>query len=242
MNHLISGQIGSGKTYYAVKNFIIPALKQGRFVYTNIDLGHTYIYDVWSKFSHYIGKDISQFINVITDTPQFLEKLRLISYDENGSRLPRGSVVIIDEAHQVFNYLQTNYINKQVYEFLAYSRHFNIDLVFITQSPELLSKFVINLCNNFISVYNLKQNSRLFTNSFRVEVRPSFTGWVTEKRILKFDKKIFSLYRSFVGDTDEGVYKRSIFPAGFGKPLVGLVLVIVAFFFVLVKGVGYLKI
>lgn len=241
MNTLIYGQIGSGKTYFAISDFIIPALRQGRFIYTNIDFGHKFEFDIWHKFSHYIGKDISKFIQVIPDTKQFLDKLRLVAYDERGCQLPTGSVVVIDEAHQIFNYLETNYISKQVYEFLAYSRHFNIDLVFITQSPELLSKFVNNLCNNFISVYNLKQNSSLMKNSFILEYYSIYKGMRLQKRIRKFDPKIFALYRSFISDTDEGVFKRGLLLEGWGKVAFGLALVFISFIFVLKTGLGYLK-
>lgn len=240
MNTLIYGQIGSGKTYYTVENVILPALKSGRFVYTNIDFGHKYLFDVWSKFSNYLNQDISKFINVVPDTKEFLELLKLIAYDVQGCRLPLGSVVVIDEAHQVFNYLQTNYISKQVYEFLAYSRHFNIDLIFITQSPELLSKFVLNLCNNFISVYNLKQNSSVFKSKFVVEIKSSYAGLVLEKRIKTFRPEVFALYKSFLGTTDESLFKRSLLPKGFMVPAVGVGLSVLFLVIGLIRGFGYL--
>jgi zona occludens toxin (predicted ATPase) len=227
MNTLIYGQIGSGKTYLAIEKFILPALKAGRYVYTNIDFGHKFEFDVWSKFSNHLGFDVSRFFNIVVDTSQFLEKLKLIAYDERGCRLPPRSVVVIDEAHQIFNYLDTLKVPKQVWEFLAYSRHFGIDLVFITQSPELLSKFVQNLCNNFLYVYNLKQNSTLLKGRYKLEVRSTFGGQILETKFPKYNVEIFKLYRSFVVDTDESVFKRSLLMQGWAKPAFGILLVLV---------------
>lgn len=224
MNTLITGQIGSGKTYFALQHFIIPALRDGRFVYTNVDFGHSYIYDVWSLFSRHLNKDVSTLINVVVHTKEFLEYLKLISYSGEGSRLPHRSVVVIDEAHQIFNYLDTNRVPRQVWEFLAYSRHFGIELVFISQSPELLSKFVINLCNNFIHLHTLKNTTRLFSNYFRYDVRNSLYGQVLQTRIKKYDKNIFRLYRSFVAD-DESIISRPFLIKGYAKPLFALLLV-----------------
>ncbi len=229
MNTLISGQIGAGKTYFAIKNFILPALVQGRYVYTNIDFGHKWDFELSARFSVYLNKDCSSLIKSVVDTKQFLDMLRLLAYDERGSKLPYHSLVVIDEAHQVFNYLQTNYISKQVWEFLAYSRHFGIDLVFITQSPELLSKFVINLCNNYIYVYGMKNTSRLFGNTFFYEEYAGYGGVKIKKSVQKYDQKIFQLYRSFLGDSDSSVVKRPILPEGWQKPAI-LVLIFVLFF------------
>lgn len=227
MNTLIYGQIGAGKTYFSIKEFIIPALNEGRFVYTNLDFNHKFEFDVWSKFSNYLNKDVSKFINVVPETSQFLERLKLLSYDERGSRLPHRSVVVVDEAHQVFNYLDTLKIPRQVWEFLAYSRHFGIDLVFITQSPELLSKFIPNLCNNFLYLYSLKQNSSFLKDRYKVQVRANFGGAILQTKYPKFDKKIFTLYRSYISDSDEGIFKRSLLMQGWAKPAFGLALIFI---------------
>jgi zona occludens toxin (predicted ATPase) len=226
MNTLIYGQIGSGKTYLAIEKFILPALREGRFVYTNIDFGHKFEFEVWANFSRHLNRDISKFFNIVPETSQFLEKLKLIAYDERGSKLPPKSVVVIDEAHQIFNYLDTLKIPKQVWEFLAYSRHFGIDLVFISQSPELLSKFILNLCNNFIYVYTLKQNSSLLKGRYKIEIRSTFGGQVLETKFPKYDTSIFKLYRSYLTDDDESVFKRSALVQGWAKPAFAVLLVL----------------
>ncbi|MBX0311704.1 MAG: zonular occludens toxin domain-containing protein [Sulfurihydrogenibium sp.] len=226
MNTLIYGQIGSGKTYLAIEKFILPALKEGRFVYTNIDFGHKFEFDVWSRFSNHLGVDISKFFNIVVETSQFLEKLKLIAYDIHGCKLPPKSVVVIDEAHQIFNYLDTLKIPRQVWEFLAYSRHFGIDLVFISQSPELLSKFIINLCNNFLYVYSLKQNSSLLKGRYKLEIRATYNGQILETKFPRYNQDIFKLYRSFVVDSDDSVFKRSALMQGWTKPAFAIILVL----------------
>jgi len=119
MNTLIYGQIGSGKTHFAVEQFILKAISQGRFVYTNVDFGVKWDFQIFARFSEYLDKDVSGFIKVVPETQKFLKMLELMAYDEKGSRLPFSSVVIIDEAHQIFNYLKTNFVNK----------HFNSNMV-----------------------------------------------------------------------------------------------------------------
>ena len=39
MNTIVYGAVGSGKTFYCVENFLLPALMKSRPVYTNIDFG-----------------------------------------------------------------------------------------------------------------------------------------------------------------------------------------------------------
>ncbi len=73
MNTLISGQIGAGKTYFAIKNFILPALQQNRYVYTNIDFGHRWDFELAARFSVFLQKRLfcsDKVCNV--DTKQFL--------------------------------------------------------------------------------------------------------------------------------------------------------------------------
>jgi len=226
MNTLIYGQIGSGKTHFAVEQFVIKAIEQGRFVYTNIDFGVKWDFQISARFSEYLDKDVSNFIKVVPETQKFLKMLELMAYDEKGSHLPFSSVVVIDEAHQIFNYLKTNFVNKQVWEFLAYARHFNIDLVFITQSPELLSKFVINLCNNFIRVEGLKNVSSLMKNKYKIYVSNSLNSQPLEERFRTYNKDIFKLYKSYVADKDDPVFKRKNLVKGFAVPAFGFITVI----------------
>jgi zona occludens toxin (predicted ATPase) len=86
-------------------------------------------------------------------------------------------------------------------------------------------------------VYALKQNSSFLKNRYKVEIRSTFGGQVLETKYPRYNTEIFKLYRSYVVDSDESIFKRSAFIQGWAKPAFGLLLV----FFVLAYTLTHLN-
>lgn len=76
--NLYTGQPGSGKSYSIVANVIIPALKKGRHVVTNIPLDHELLVEVF-------GGEITQLLPDCLDDPDLPD------------HIPHGCVAVIDE-------------------------------------------------------------------------------------------------------------------------------------------------
>jgi len=206
MSYLLYGKKGSGKSYYAVKNFVLPHLSSGKNVFTNLDLGYhrqeSGLDLSWIppyKYSDYLQKDVRGLLHTFRQQDELLDKIKLdFQNDIEGKslRIPYHSMVIIDEAHDIFDYLSVNRMDKRVYNFLSYARHFDIELVFITQAPMLLSKFVQGLCNYVIKVKNLaefgmgRKSIKIFHYQYVHSIEPDNT------EIQVYDSSIFSLYRS----------------------------------------------
>jgi zona occludens toxin (predicted ATPase) len=205
MISILYGQVGAGKTYTSIKDFIIPALKQNRNIYTNIDFGTPKFYPLQEyskiieyKFSLYLKKPISNKIHLVNET-NLLHLLELPAKMAEASRVPAGSLVVVDEAQDIFYYLDVNKVNRQIYTFLSWSRHLGVDLLFLTQSPQLLNSQIRNLARgNYIEVKNMSQFS--FKKMYRLRWY-SYES-IGEQEPLKqkfgsYDRQIFDLYQSF---------------------------------------------
>ena len=233
-NTIISGQIGSGKTYYCIEKFLLPALKSNRHVYTNIDMGDEKGLEFLAqcRFSIYLKKDVRELLYV-----KPFEELRelLILNDMEGLslRVQKGSVIIIDEAQMIFDYLSVNSVDKRIYHLFAYARHFGLDLIFITQSPELLNKFILKLCNQFLLISGKKQISTLAKNVYHVEYSNTQDGILLAKSISRYNVEIFSLYRSYVSSSDD-IFKQYL-PQGALKIIVMVVITATLFYMAMVK-------
>jgi zona occludens toxin (predicted ATPase) len=205
MISILYGQVGAGKTYTSIKDFIIPALKQDKNVYTNIDFGTPKFYPINDyskvieyKFSLYLKKPISNKIHLLNET-EILHLLALPAKMAEASRVPPGSLIVVDEAQDIFYYLDVNKVSRQVYTFLSWSRHLGVDLLFITQSPQLLNSQIKNLARgNYIEVKNMSQFSlkkmyrlRWFSYESIGEQEP------LKQKFGTYERQIFDLYQSF---------------------------------------------
>jgi zona occludens toxin (predicted ATPase) len=205
MISILYGQVGAGKTYTSIKDFIIPALKQDRHIYTNVDFGTPKFYPLSDyskvieyKFSLYLKKTISGKIHLVNET-DLLYLLSLPAKMAEASRIPAGSLVVVDEAQDIFYYLDVNKVSRQIYTFLSWSRHLGVDLLFLTQSPQLLNSQIKNLARgNYIEVKNMSQ----FSLKKMYRLRWYSYENIGEQEPLKqkfgtYDTEIFKLYQSF---------------------------------------------
>jgi len=199
-------KIRTGKTHHIVKTRVIPALKEGRHVFTNIDFGRDLIVDekiVMSAqsraallFSSYLKKDVRSLLHIV-GTEFFTCQLGLKDTNAELTCVPRGSRIIIDEAQNVFPVTGYKTAPENFFKLLTYCGHFDIDFCFITQNPALMDKRIISTSSELIMIKNLGLFSSFFQNGYRLSHRQSlydYEGY--DSSLHKFDPDIFKLYKS----------------------------------------------
>ncbi|MCR4287196.1 MAG: zonular occludens toxin domain-containing protein [Deltaproteobacteria bacterium] len=180
---IIEGSIGSGKTYYAVSHLIKNYFKwdtqkeewtpsPGIEILTNID---------GFKF----GRSLDDEIKKAGGIDAFFK------VETFPARYPGKKVLIVIDEAQGPRYFHRKFYNPDVFYFFEYSRHLGVDVYLLTQNVGNLAKDVQGLAE-----YNIQVARR--TLSFMGEFTYRFTsgGESFKRKIMKPDKRIFSLYKS----------------------------------------------
>lgn len=175
---LITGEIGAGKTTFALVNIIEPAFLDGRTIITDIPLVEQ---AWWDRFGDAVEGRVKQIDRLGPDgkpyfaDPEQLERELSIQDDRQ-----RGPVVVIDEAHNVWpsgirkiNNRKTGLPDEDCYyqrivKTFALVRHYRAHLVVITQSPGFLFKPLFELAGESFFIENTAVLGA--PNSFRAMV------------------------------------------------------------------------
>lgn len=253
MQNWLIGASGGGKSYEAVRYHILPALEQGRHVITNLPL-------VLSEFEKlnpeylkliHLRKKAQPILGVFTledETPKFdlfpdgqiieAPKKRAFSsvwdfYFDDSYRNEKGQgpLFVVDEVHLS---LPRRDCDKQVEEWQSCHRHFNCDLLFITQS---YGKCSAAICDNTQIVYRVRKNIAFGSaDSYVRKVQDGFRGDVVNTAIRTYDSKYFPLYKSHTqGQSVEEFGANDIVPFWRRWPFIGLAICILIFLLILPK-------
>ena len=207
-----TGLPGSGKSYTVVKNVILPALKSGRVIYTNIPLDETLILE---KFGY---------------TPIQITVDQIIA-DENFwvNSIEGGSLVVIDEVARLWKAgLKANNARDVDAVFLQEHRHMtkdgkSLEIVLVCQDLNQISMFVRTLVDRTFITSKLSAVGQ--SNRYRLA---TYSGAQTRQQLKeadflsaelgKYTKDIYQYYNSHSrgdGAGDEttvdgsfGVFKR----------------------------------
>lgn len=188
---LYSGLPGSGKSFTVVKDVIIPAIKSGRTVYTNIPLvDDLFVTEFGSCPVHFDTQD------VIDNTSWFLDVL------------PAGAVIVLDEAWRLWpSGLKTNAVNPAHKEFLAEHRHRvgedgkSMEVVLVTQDANQLAAFVRQLIEKTYRAKKLDTVGQ--SNRFRLDIYEGAVGGANpplSNRVREmfgsYDPQVYRFYKS----------------------------------------------
>jgi len=187
---LISGLPGTGKSLTGIKRFILPALKKGRKVYTNIE-GINLL-----RVSLYLDMELHDVEKLLVYTEKFNTNMLINDVSPN-------SLVVIDEAQVYWN--NRDYAseeNKRLLPFLQKHRHYGLDIIFLTQNIDQLDIGIRRLCQVH---YRLARLTNVGLNKIiKVKVYPDAMGSEQFKPMANLtwtiDKGIFPLYKSYVGN------------------------------------------
>lgn len=245
MSSIIYGKKGAGKSYFSIKHYLLPALEKGYNVFTNLDFGYNrggLEFIPAYKFSDYLKKDCRPLLHTFRKHSDLLDKIKMDFQDDiegESLRVPHHSTIIVDEAHDIFYYMDANRMDKRVYNFLAYARHFDINLVFMSQAPGLMSKFVEELATDVYVLTNLSRfgggrNSimvKTYQSSRLVNVHEGHDS----KTFERYDRTIFPLYRSSLAPESQNMKRLPFF---MWVPVAMVVIAVIVF--ALAKGKTFL--
>lgn len=212
---LYYGKIGDGKTYHVVANEIIPAVKDRRKIYTNIDG-----LDV-RALSHITGVAVGEIdITVWRQKSEILAAMQVAADDSDGITLPiaRGALVVIDECQMVWDARDFKNTTKGFLTLLEYHRHYGLDLVFLTQNVKRAENAITRLANYSYQVRNLRILGA--ANRYIINVRQTpLDTEILERKHGVFDSRIFRCYKSagvlVVGRASGIVWRNGVLLAAF---------------------------
>ncbi|MEM4547050.1 MAG: zonular occludens toxin domain-containing protein [Nitrososphaerota archaeon] len=239
----ITGTPGAGKSYYAVLRIVQELRDSSKLVITNIDgldkqkvafyLDKEDLSNLWTLDEflsavygianlHYDGNYRNAFLTLLN--VDFWKRVILpYFYKELGYK---RFIFYLDEFQSIIDE-DTNLHQSQKF-FFDYHRHLGIDIYLITQSVQRMNKAIRNIAEVELRLVNL----RMFGLSSVVLLKTLIGGVVVKKKLLKYDPRIFVLYRSALVEHLKGVR---------GRPPVMLFVGLFLLLFALFQGFSYMS-
>jgi len=190
--NLLLGAPGGGKSYEATVFHILPALAKGRRVVTNLPLS----LDAFGA----LDPSYPALIEVVQASKGKPKKdgtkPRPFSVVEDYADEWRhadgfGPLFVIDECHFALPKGETD---RAVEEWYSMHRHFNVDVLLITQSYGKISAAIRDLVQ---MVYRVRKNIALgSTGSYTRKVQDGVRGEVVNTSVRRYERKNFGLYKS----------------------------------------------
>jgi len=226
MIDLVVGVPGSGKTYFAVNkvlDLISSKEKVYKHIYTNINGLNYNKCNKIAKIDDYVKSfdfnNLKKQINDEFTTYQQVQNgyLNVSDYDEfvKSQHILESfydSLIIVDECHLYF----TDKADEALIRFLSYHRHFNIDLLLLTQNKNLVNKKYLSFIESMYQA--LPGSKRFFSNVFRYKVFASYQEYksnLIKTTSLKLRSNVFELYNSGSNKLTKSVMLRFLFPVLF---------------------------
>jgi len=187
---LLEGTPGSGKSYYAVAEYLLPWLRAGRRLYVAVD---GFYLDRLALFEGRSLQELQQQVTLWTDRTVIPSLLLSIE---------PGSAVCLDEAQTIFRAKEK--VPGEILRWLETHRHYGVDLLLMAQDYRQLTSGVTRLVESTIK----------FRRMERFGMRRRFQGFVRgnpeETEVIRtligrYDPKIYAYYSSYAisGITEE---------------------------------------
>lgn len=247
INWLI-GSSGGGKSYEANRYHILAALEKGRHVITNLPVKKDFYTSINPDFERllHVRKSAQpirgQFV-IVDETPEFqlFKDLRIVPApkfqrpfsgvwdyyftDEMRTSAGQGPLFVIDECHFA---LPRGKTDGEVDDWFSVHRHFNSDVLLITQSYGKVSK---NICDNTQLVYRVRKATAFGkSDAYIRKVNDGFRGDTVNTSIRKYDAFYFGLYKSHTqGQSVEEFGADDVTPIWMRWPFIGSAICLVLF-------------
>jgi len=223
MIHLITGRPGHGKNIYA-----LTFLEKEGFI--NYDKESKTFSSTIDRPLFFIAFDGINIVDSTTAKYEDLDDLPTDQENDNNSKFPDNSVIVIDEAHRY----SPKSTNKEGFtsfvSFLKIHRHYGFDFIFITQSQKDLNIDIRNLVENHFRVNRPFGTQKSFVNHYLgAETSENKQPVKQSSKPFVLDKRFFEVYKS----ASIHNYKSSI-PK---KYYVFIVLFVIFIGFVISKGI-----
>ena len=208
---LITGGPGSGKSYFMVKHLVDKYFDYNKEA------------DIYKKKKEY--EDVSIFTNIdelaldhvdladaIKKSGQNIEGFFSLEYQKSIRKKYPRIVYIIDEAPM---YFRSRFYNNDVFAYFEYHRHLGDDIYLIAIDRYKLSKEISTMGE---TEFRAVRRSLSFMGELKYN--EMIQGEIISRKVLKPEKKIFNLYKSFTKNETENIKKAPLF-----KILIGMILV-----------------
>lgn len=136
-----TGLPGSGKSYHVVADVLLPAFKKkGTRVFHNVKGINLYLIAFDFELDYYELCERVEFLGDSSGMVPSSEKVVALAVRVLQKQIPSGSVIVIDELHNVFNSKANSGIGFKItsewVEFLSMHRHYGINIFFMTQNAD----------------------------------------------------------------------------------------------------------
>ncbi|GAB1086091.1 MAG: hypothetical protein SStaTSB_41030 [Shewanella algae] len=190
MIYAIVGRPRSGKSYESVVYHIIPAIKAGRKVITNVTLNIDW-------FVKLFGPDVKSLIQVVDGKLNEFGKLdrpfsKFEHYrDEWRDEQNRGPLYVIDEAHMV---LPNRNLDSAILEFYSLHGHYGLDIILLTQNLRKVHRDIKDMIE--LTYYCAKNTAFGSDKTYTKKVRIGATTEVINEEQRKYNSSYFPAYQS----------------------------------------------
>ncbi|WP_086969828.1 zonular occludens toxin domain-containing protein [Vibrio coralliirubri] len=186
----IVGRPGGGKSYEAVAFQVLPALKEGRKVITNLPL----------QIEHFVtvlGEEVRPLIMVVDGKLNDFGSMerpfsKVADYsDEWKNEKGQGPLFVVDEAHMT---LPNKNLNTEILEWYSLHRHYGVDIILVTQNLRKIHRDIKDMIE--VTYYCAKNTALGSNNTYTRKVRSGANGDVVNTSIRKYEKAYFPFYKS----------------------------------------------
>lgn len=189
---LITAVPGGGKTLYAVWYIIKQAAEEGRIIYTVgiPELQIPTISQSYKQIRSWPEREVIDTPNPYQkDLPEDELPTRLLNYQE-------GSLIVIDEVQYLWPASGSREPTEDI-KYLTKHRHHGLEIILITQSPQLVHKNVLAVVDKHLHIRKTWAGRQLFEwPEYCATVRAVSSRLSAIKRSYKLPKQAFGLYRS----------------------------------------------
>lgn len=190
MTHLITGRPGHGKNIYA-----LTFLEQQEFI--NYDKETKTFSSTIDRPLFFIAFDGINIVDSTTAKYEDLDDLPTDQENNNNSKFPDNSVIVIDEAHRY----SPKSTNKEGFtsfvSFLKIHRHYGFDFIFIIQSQKDLNIDIRNLVENHFRVNRPFGTQKSFVNHYLgAETSENKQPVKQSSKPFVLDRRFFEVYKS----------------------------------------------
>lgn len=190
MIYAISGRPGGGKTYEAVAYHIIPAIKDGRKVITNITLNIDWFVKIFGVEVRELIKIVDGRLTDFGSTSRPFSQIEDYS-DEWRNENGQGPLYVVDEAHMS---LPSRGLPAPILEWYSIHRHYGVDIILLTQNLRKLHRDIKDMVE---VTYRCTKNTAMGSDkSYTKKVQDGCNGEVVNTATRFYKSEFFPFYKS----------------------------------------------
>jgi zona occludens toxin (predicted ATPase) len=195
---LIYGRPGGGKTYTAISEILIPQLRLGRKVITNIPISDDNKKQLFEDYD--FDRDLLE-TRVDNDGNPYHAFTGVDDFKDDWKHETEGfgPYYLIDECHILLNKNNKQQHLKTIDEFFALHRQYGVEICLITQTPRVMPREILDKIELIVEVANLGKQGYGANSYVRFEKLDLSRrkDSLIDETIKKYKPKFFDYYDSY---------------------------------------------